>query len=148
MTHSIWELSSLTRDFTLVLCIGRRILNHWPIREVQTKALPPNATTSEVGLQQMNFEVVVGGHKLPWDRLSPSTSPSSGSDTEALSQAMPELAQRATETQENFYLRVSHRFPSIIVPCFQATPESQLPDSFCHSPCPTVCLGRKAGSYG
>ena len=38
---------------------------------------------------------------------------------------MPELAQRATETQENFYLRVSHRFPSIIVPCFQATPESQ-----------------------
>lgn len=74
--------------------------------------------------------------------------PSSGSDTEALSQAMPELAQRATETQENFYLRVSHRFPSIIVPCFQATPESQLPDSFCHSPCPTVCLGRKAGSYG
>ena len=63
MTHSIWELSSLTRDFTLVLCIGRRILNHWPIREVQTKALPPNATTSEVGLQQMNFEVVVGGHK-------------------------------------------------------------------------------------
>ena len=102
MTHSIWELSSLTRDFTLVLCIGRRILNHWPIREVQTKALPPNATTSEVGLQQMNFEVVVGGHKLPWDRLSPSTSPSSGSDTEGPSQGMLKLTQRAPKDRKAF----------------------------------------------
>lgn len=106
---------------------------------------------SEYGgsLRQQVLRVLVGGRpRLPWERLSSCTAPSSGSDTEALSQAMPELAQRATETQQRIYLRVSHRFPSIIAPCFQATPESQLPDSFCHSPCPTVCLGRKAGSYG
>lgn len=106
---------------------------------------------SEYGgfLRQQMLRVLVGGrHRLPWEMLSSCTALSSVSDTEALSQAMPELAQRATETQESICLRVSHRFPSIIASCLQATPESQLPDSFCCSPCPTVCLRRKAGSYG
>lgn len=31
----IWELSSWPEVGTLVLCIGRWILNHWPIREVK-----------------------------------------------------------------------------------------------------------------
>ena len=30
----IWYLSSLTRDWTLVPCTGKRILNHWTTREV------------------------------------------------------------------------------------------------------------------
>ena len=29
-----WDLSSLTRDQTCILCIGRRILNHWTTRGV------------------------------------------------------------------------------------------------------------------
>ena len=32
--HGMWNLSSLTRDRTCVLCIGRQILNHWTTREV------------------------------------------------------------------------------------------------------------------
>ena len=31
---TMWDLSSLTRDCTLVPCIGRRFLNHWVTREV------------------------------------------------------------------------------------------------------------------
>ena len=34
LLHSMWDLSSLTRDQTRVLCIGRWILNHWTTREV------------------------------------------------------------------------------------------------------------------
>ena len=34
-TPSMWDLSSLTRDWTRDLCIGRWILNHWTTREVQ-----------------------------------------------------------------------------------------------------------------
>ena len=30
----MWDLSSQTRDRAHVPCIGRRILNHWPTREV------------------------------------------------------------------------------------------------------------------
>ena len=30
----MWDLSSRTRDWTCVLCIGRWILNHWTTREV------------------------------------------------------------------------------------------------------------------
>ena len=30
----MWDLSSLTRDQTHVLYIGRQILNHWTTREV------------------------------------------------------------------------------------------------------------------
>ena len=29
LPHHMWDLSSLTRDWTQVLCIGRQILNHW-----------------------------------------------------------------------------------------------------------------------
>ena len=32
--HSMWNLSSLTRDRTRAPCIGRRILNHWITREI------------------------------------------------------------------------------------------------------------------
>ena len=35
----MWDLSSLTRDQTLVPCIGKRILNHWTTREVPGKTL-------------------------------------------------------------------------------------------------------------
>ena len=34
----MWDLSSLTRDQTHISCIGRRILNHWAIREVPDHA--------------------------------------------------------------------------------------------------------------
>ena len=34
MPHGIWSGSSLTRNWTRVLCIGRRVLNHWTTREV------------------------------------------------------------------------------------------------------------------
>ena len=30
----MWDLSSLTRHRTHVLCIARQILNHWTVREV------------------------------------------------------------------------------------------------------------------
>ena len=32
--RGMWDLSSLTRSWTRVLCIGRRVLNHWTAREV------------------------------------------------------------------------------------------------------------------
>ena len=35
----MWDLSSLTRDQTLVPCVGKRILNHWTTREVPGKTL-------------------------------------------------------------------------------------------------------------
>ena len=34
LLHSMWDLSSLTRDWTHVPCIGGQILNHWITREV------------------------------------------------------------------------------------------------------------------
>ena len=34
MLHSMWDLSSPTRDGTCVLCIARQILNHWTTKEV------------------------------------------------------------------------------------------------------------------
>ena len=33
LPHSIWDLGSLTRDWTPIPCIGRQILNHWTTRE-------------------------------------------------------------------------------------------------------------------
>ena len=33
LPSSMWDLSSLTRDGTCILYIGRQILNHWTIRE-------------------------------------------------------------------------------------------------------------------
>ena len=33
LPYSIWDLGSLTRDWTLVPCIRRQILNHWTTRE-------------------------------------------------------------------------------------------------------------------
>ena len=32
--HCMWDLNSLTRDWTHVPCIRRQILNHWTTREV------------------------------------------------------------------------------------------------------------------
>ena len=34
LPHGMWDLSSRTRDRTLVLCIERQILSHWTTREV------------------------------------------------------------------------------------------------------------------
>ena len=34
LSHSTWDLTSLTRDRTCFPCIGRQILNHWTTREV------------------------------------------------------------------------------------------------------------------
>ena len=34
LPHSMWDLSSPTRGWTCVPCIGRQILNHWTAREV------------------------------------------------------------------------------------------------------------------
>ena len=34
MLCSTWDLSSLTRDWTPVTCIGRKVLNHWITRKV------------------------------------------------------------------------------------------------------------------
>ena len=34
LLQGMWNLSSLTRDRTRVLCISRWILNHWTTREV------------------------------------------------------------------------------------------------------------------
>ena len=33
--RGMWDLSSLTRDWTRTPCIGRQILNHWTTREVR-----------------------------------------------------------------------------------------------------------------
>ena len=37
--QGIWNLSSLTRNWTYVLCIGRQILNHWTTRKVPSVQL-------------------------------------------------------------------------------------------------------------
>ena len=37
--HGMWDLSSLTRDRTLIPYTGRRILNHWTTREVPQESL-------------------------------------------------------------------------------------------------------------
>ena len=34
LSCGLWDVSSLTRDQTLVPCIGRQILAHWTTREV------------------------------------------------------------------------------------------------------------------
>ena len=34
LSHGMWELSSLTRDRTLVPYIGRQVLNHWTTRDI------------------------------------------------------------------------------------------------------------------
>ena len=45
LPHSMWGLSSSTRDWTSILCIGRQILNHWTTREVpQGPSFPRNQT--------------------------------------------------------------------------------------------------------
>ena len=39
--QDMWDLSSSTRNWTLVPCIGRQILNHWLTREVPWKSWSP-----------------------------------------------------------------------------------------------------------
>ena len=34
LSHDMWDLSSPTRDWTYVPCIGKQILNHWTTRDV------------------------------------------------------------------------------------------------------------------
>ena len=52
-TPPLWPVgSSQSRDRTCVLCIGRYILNHWTIREVQL-----SSNKAEKGLQ-MNVYIV------------------------------------------------------------------------------------------
>ena len=34
LPHGMWDLGSLTRDWTHVPCIAKQILNHWTMREV------------------------------------------------------------------------------------------------------------------
>ena len=34
MAHSMWDLTSLTRDWIHTLCLEEQCLNHWPAREV------------------------------------------------------------------------------------------------------------------
>ena len=46
----MWDLSSLTRDRSHVLCIARQILNHWPIREVPESLLENQLHMSGLGL--------------------------------------------------------------------------------------------------
>ena len=43
LPQDIWDISSLTRDRTCVLCIGRQILNQWTTREV-----PPGHANCQV----------------------------------------------------------------------------------------------------
>ena len=38
-TSAMWDLSSSTRDQSLISCIGRQSLNHWMAREVPTSIL-------------------------------------------------------------------------------------------------------------
>ena len=50
LPHSMWDLSSLTRDWTHVPCIGRWVPNHWTTREVPTHLfllLPPQKSERE-----------------------------------------------------------------------------------------------------
>ena len=46
----MWDLSSLTRDRTHVLCIARQILNHWTDREVPESLLENQLLMSGLGL--------------------------------------------------------------------------------------------------
>ena len=39
LLHGMWDLSSLTRDWTCVPCIRRHILNHWTTREVPSHGI-------------------------------------------------------------------------------------------------------------
>ena len=41
LLHSMWDLSSLTRDGTHMPCIARWILNHWITREVLRPLVSP-----------------------------------------------------------------------------------------------------------
>ena len=54
MPCSMWDLSSLTRDQTCVLCIGRWILNHWTTREVPLFTLLIVTFNTQV----LNFDLV------------------------------------------------------------------------------------------
>ena len=46
----MWDLSSLTRGRTHVLCIARQILNHWTDREVPESLLENQLLMSGLGL--------------------------------------------------------------------------------------------------
>ena len=45
----MWDLSTMTRDRTLVPCIGGRILNHWTTREVPCSVLISTLSGHGVG---------------------------------------------------------------------------------------------------
>ena len=54
----MWDLSSLTRDQTPVLCIARQILNHWTDREVPEPFL--KISYSRPGLARLNSFLKAG----------------------------------------------------------------------------------------
>ena len=45
----MWNLSSLTRDQTCTLCIGRQNLNHWIAREVSVLEMSDSTMAAWVG---------------------------------------------------------------------------------------------------
>ena len=48
--HGMWNLSSLTKDWAGVPCIGRWILNHWTTREVPGPLLSPGVSPAPCAL--------------------------------------------------------------------------------------------------
>ena len=55
--HSMWDLSSLTRDWACVPCIARQILNHWTIREV-----PASNEIIDLGIEHTQL---ITPHSIP-----------------------------------------------------------------------------------
>ena len=79
-----------------------------------------------------------GGQRLPQERVSPSTAPSRGSDTEAPGQGMPKLVQGTSKERSAFFPEGITQNPIKYCPCSQDTPGFQLLDSLCHSSWSTV----------
>ena len=58
-SHSMWDLSSLTRDQICVPCIRRRSLNHWTTREIPKPPFsygPPKQANTLLNLQSRRLQ--------------------------------------------------------------------------------------------
>ena len=55
--HSMWDLSSPTRDQTCISCIARQILNHWTTREVPILLKPHFRPLIEILLHM--FDIII-----------------------------------------------------------------------------------------
>ena len=60
LPHGMWDLRSLTRDQTCILCIGRQIPHHWATRKV------PSVDLTGLSPAFQSHNVPPSHHSLPW----------------------------------------------------------------------------------